>query len=135
MRFAVQLAVGIAVLFWLWKIPVMHNVFLVLFVVAALFVAYGMYLSIFPSRVPKLYSEKSFELLDAYFANVESLQQRYIDDLIAQIGPWQDHADWDYGRYIYRWHTKEAIFEVSTQSGYFTGVEKLPIEKIGYWFS
>lgn len=142
MRFALQLALAALLLALLWRIPIVHGFLVGVLIIAGLLVIVGICQDIFGRKAatsaarqkkPITYSTTAYDVLEAFFADTKNYNGRYIEEIEAVIGPYQDQVDWDRGQWDYRWHTKQGIFEVGTQSGYVKEFRKLPIENLGKW--
>jgi hypothetical protein len=58
----------------------------------------------------------STEMLETYF-RITSLAGRHIDDVVADVGTWNQYDDWDWGRVVYEWKRPGLRVSVATQSG------------------
>jgi hypothetical protein len=67
----------------------------------------------------------STETLKTFFGTPANFANRYIDELVDEIGPWQHYDNWDLGRFIYEWDCAEVRIRVITQSDYVACVEFL----------
>ena len=68
------------------------------------------------------------EHLERFFRDPENCRGKNIDDIISVVGPWSDHDDWDWGRFIYDWQRPGLRVRVGTRSNSVRTVEFLAPE-------